>query len=53
MTPFEEALVNVAGIFGVLLWLAIWAIKVGLSVILITIVWTLLENIIDYFKKRR
>lgn len=50
---FEMALINLAGLLGLIVMLIIALIKLGLFVFIVCMLWSLIENVIDYIKNKK
>ena len=50
---FEMALINLAGLLGLIIMLIIALIKLGLFIFISCLIWSLIENIIDYIKNKK
>ena len=50
---FETALITLAGILSISIILICLAIKLGLYMFIVYIIWSLIENIIEYIKNKK
>lgn len=50
---FEMALINLAGLLGLIIMLIIALIKLGLFIFISCLIWSLIEKIIDYIKNKK
>ena len=53
MTPFETALVNIAGVFSITIVLIMWTIKLGAIILITMIIWSLIEDFLEYIKNNK
>ena len=53
MTSFETALVNLAGVLSLVVLLIIWAIKIGAFIFITVVIWSLIEDFMEYIKNNK